>query len=104
MKTIVLTLFGLGLLLGFVGTEKASAQGNYVVVWVLEVRYTPTDTWHVAGTYTSYASAQESYVVRARHGGYTEMRIRQTYQRRPWFTDRARLRASAATKLFPLPR
>ena len=49
-----------------------------VKIWILEIQYKPGDAWSVAGKYTSYASAQQSYTVRARHGGYYQMRIRET--------------------------
>jgi hypothetical protein len=68
-----------------------AAPGRWVAVWLLEVRYTPGDYWHVAGKYSSYASAQQSYTVRARHGGYTEMRIRQTHEWRPAILDHVRI-------------
>lgn len=82
MKTALSTMLALGLFLCYVSHADAQARptGKYVTVWLLEIKYKVGDPWHVAGKYDTYASAQQSYFVRARHGGYHEMRIRQTVE------------------------
>lgn len=75
----------------------ATTTGRYVTVWYLEIQYRPMDAWAVAGKYSSYADAQQSYTVRARHGGYHRMRIRQTQE---WRSD---LRTTLRRKTWTPP-
>lgn len=97
MRTCMLSILGLILMLALSTTVEA----RNVTVWLLEVQYTSGDSWHNAGKYTSYASAQQSYAVRARHGGYFAMRIRQTQEWQPSITDRLRVNAATRYRLFP---
>ena len=100
MRCCSMLILGLTLVVASASVAQA-VPGRYVTVWLLEVRYTPADTWHNAGKYQSYAAAQQSYVVRARHGGYTEMRIRQAVEWQPSIYESARINAN---NRYPLAR
>lgn len=92
MKTSATSLIAivLGLCISAAAHAQPMPTGKYVKVWLLEVKYQANGPWTQAGKYDSLASAQQSYTVRARHGGYSEMRIRETVE---W---RSNLRALAA--------
>lgn len=79
MKALIVILTAVVVSLGMAATSHAQGgtTGKYVTVWYLEVKYKASSPWQIVGKYDSYASAQQSYFIRARHGGYYEMRIRQ---------------------------